>query len=245
MPIHISKPYWDGSSLLLNVMSPTAGMLEGDSVEVDVSVRPGSSLTLSNPTSLRVHKMSEQGEACWHQKFRVSPHGFLECNPEWLMLQAESAFEQTTEIVVEEEGELFFLESLAPGRIAHGEHFAFRSFKNRLRLRFAGELAACEKHHISPQRGSEIAWAKSRFKAPFYASLFLVSKKLNHAQQFFDLVYEMHGDALAIGASPLVKGPCWNVKALSDDPALLRATIAKVRNAFYASIGRPPTDLRR
>lgn len=245
-PIHISKPYWDGHSLLLNLMCPTAGMLAGDSADLDVLIEKGASLTLSNPSSLRIHKMDPEREATWRQSFRVEQGAFLENNPEWLILQGQSAFTQRSAIEVEKGGELFFIEAIAPGRIAHQEAFAFRQFRNRLSLRYDGTLALLEKHSVEPSRGTASSWSNELgAPCPFYLSLLLVSEKLGDSKDLWKEIYRLQTDGIRIGSSQLAHPACWCVKILAADPIAARKACAQVRQLFYDAIQRKPAALRR
>lgn len=245
-PIHISKPYWDQHSLLLNLMCPTAGMLAGDSAKLEIRVGNEASLTLSNPSSLRIHKMDSDSEATWYQSFTVEQDAFLENNPEWLILQGESAFTQRTTISVDRGGELFFIEAIAPGRIAHQEAFAFRQFRNRLSFRYDNKLALLEKHCIEPACGSASSWTNELGERyPFYISILLASEKLSNAKEVWQEVHEFQRDGIRIGASQLAHGACWCVKILAKDPIAARKATAAVRHRFYQTIGRKPSSLRR
>ena len=245
MPIHISKPYWDGHSLLLNVMSPTAGLLEGDEIEMVVRIREKATLVLSNPTALRIHKMSANGGAELKQRFSIESGAYLEAHPEWLILQAESSFTQTTRIDVACGAELFYLESIAPGRVAHGEAFAFRRFRNRLELRYDDSLVACEKHAISTKDDTHLPWSRAPFSPSFFVSIFLVSERLNVDSPLWPLVYEMQNETIRIGASELANPHCWNIRILSREPSDARRAIQTLRSAFYQYIDRPIPNLRR
>lgn len=245
-PIHISKPYWNGSSLLLNLMCPTAGMLANDSVDLEIKIKQDASLTLSNPSSLRIHKMDLDSEATWTQRFKIAPRAFLENNPEWIILQGESSFTQRTEIDLEKGAELFFIESIAPGRIAHDEAFAFRSFRNRLSLRYGGELALLEKHCIQPNRQTHASWTNELGETfPFYISALLASHKLSEGSELWKQIHELQQKGLRIGVSQLSKGPCWCLKILARDPILARRALNAARDLFFSLIGRQPADLRR
>lgn len=245
-PIHISKPYWDGHSLLLNLMCPTAGMLAGDSVELKIAVDPQASLTLSNPSSLRIHKMDAESDAYWNQSFTVASGSFLENNPVWLILQGESAFTQRTAIDVAAGGELFFIEAIAPGRIAHGEAFAFRQFRNRLSFSYGGKLSLLEKHCIEPAEGTAASWSNELGDDyPFYISIILVSEKLSEAKELWQEIYQLQGKGVKIGSSQLSNGPCWCVKILASNPIAARRAASSVRAQFYEKIGRKPAALRR
>ncbi len=237
----MSKPYWNGSSLLLNVMSPTAGLLEGDRVEVEVSGQAKARLVLSNPTALRIHKM-DTVKAAWSQSFRVECDGFLETHPEWIIPQAESRFEQRTRIDLQKGASLFFIEALAPGRVASGEAFRFRSFHNRLELRFDQQLAALEQSTLSPSRGSHSGWGFS-LNAAFIYSVFVSGPRLD--DDFFQFVHEQQSATLLAGSSKLASGPCWNIKLASDDPVAAKAALAAIRERFYRAVGLPLADLRK
>jgi len=227
-------------------MCPTAGMLAGDSVDLEIRIEENASLTLSNPSSLRIHKMDPDSEASWTQKFRVASGGFLENNPEWLILQGESAFTQRTEIEIAEGGELFFIESIVPGRIAHNEAFTFRRFSNRLSLRYADELSLLEKHRVQPEQGTHTSWNNALGEAcPFYISILLASHSLTDQSQLWKTIYELQEHGVRIGVSKLAKGPCWSLKILARDPIAARRALNASRHEFYREISRQPADLRR
>jgi len=242
-PIHISKPYWDDHSLLVNLMSPTAGLLEGDEVEVDVTVGNNASLVLSSPTALRIHKMDNGGNAIWNQRFSVGEGALMEYNPEWLMLQEDSSLAQSTEITLSEGADLFFIESYASGRIAHGESFKFRRFTNRFELRSGSQLSSRERFSILPASDRPQPWPVSEM--PFFASIVVSSLNLDDDSPLWNEAYGMNESKLLIGSSRLAKGPCWNIRILSDDPVKTRTAIDSLRTIFYREIGRSPTKLRR
>ncbi len=220
-------------------------MLGGDQVELDVEIESGAALTLSNPSSLRIHKMDLDEDSLWDQTFKVDSEAFLECNPEWLILQAESAFTQRTRLEVEDGGELLFIETLAPGRIAHGEAFAFRRFRNHLSLRYGGRLAAVERHDIQTARNSHRSWS-AQSPAPFYASIVMASPKLeSNAHSIWQTLHELSSESIEVGVSRLASGPCWNAKLLATNPSRARQAIATIREHYYRVIGRKASDLRR
>lgn len=224
-------------------MSPTAGMLEGDQVELDVSVQQNASLVLSNPTALRIHKM-DTGKAVWKQFFRIARRGFLETHPEWIIPQANSRFEQRTRIDLEPEGRLFFIEALAPGRVASGEVFSFDCFRNRLEMHFADQLVALEKGSLSPKLKTHSGW-KLSFRHPFAYSIFASAPELTKRDDFFQFIHDLRTPNLLCGSSRLADTPCWNIKLLSDSPVEAKAALAAIRARFYDAVGLPIVDLRK
>jgi urease accessory protein len=57
-PVHLSKPHHDEGWLVVNMASPTSGLLAGDRVEVRVAVEPGARLLLTAPSASRIHTMT-------------------------------------------------------------------------------------------------------------------------------------------------------------------------------------------
>jgi len=242
-PIHVSKPYWNGSSLLLNVMSPTAGMLEGDRVEMNISVESNANLVVSNPTALRIHKMST-GKAVWKQVFRVASEGFLETHPEWITPQAQSRFEQHSRIEIDTNGRLFFIEALAPGRVASGEAFAFDRFQNRLEVHFESRLIALEQSDITPPSQSQSGW-QAAYENPYTYSLYVSAPELVNNDEFFQFIHEQQTPTLLSGSSKLGNAPCWNIKIMSESSVEAKAALGLIREQFYRAIDLPTVDLRK
>src|SRR4051812_15555133 len=90
-PFHLSKPYWTGSLLLVNIVNPTAGLFSGDQLHLEVTVRAGASLLLTAAAAARAHS-SRDHFAGYRQIFKVEPSGWLEVYPELFIPQAESRF---------------------------------------------------------------------------------------------------------------------------------------------------------
>ena len=54
-PIHLSKSYWDGETLLVNVVNQTAGIFGGDCISTHIVVEPRARVLLSSPSAARFH----------------------------------------------------------------------------------------------------------------------------------------------------------------------------------------------
>src|ERR1700677_2810632 len=54
-PMHISKSYWDGDTLLVHLVNPTAGVFGGDRIRTHVTVEAGARVLLSSPSATRFH----------------------------------------------------------------------------------------------------------------------------------------------------------------------------------------------
>jgi len=79
-PYHVGKPYWDdaSSTLIVQVVNATAGILAGDSLVSEITVGPRAALLVTTPSASRVYRMSAGGAARSRQTFTVAEAGWLE-----------------------------------------------------------------------------------------------------------------------------------------------------------------------
>src|SRR5205085_1366195 len=116
-----------------------------DRIECDVEVQPGATLLLTTPSATRAHCM-RRGSAEVVQRMRVADGGFLEFWPELFIPQKGARYRQRTELSVAGGGELLFFESLAPGRVASGESFAYTELTWETDIRCDSTLVARERY---------------------------------------------------------------------------------------------------
>ena len=244
VPIHVSKPYWDGQALLVNLVSPTAGLLEGDTVDCKVQVSSGASLVLSAPAATRVHTMRGGGTAKLEQTFLVGKGGFLEYSPEPLILQRDSTFAQHTLIDLDGGAGLLFLENLLPGRIAHGEVFEFTSFRNRLEILRDGLPVVIENYNLGAGMPGLRDWLSS-FPEASYASFYAFSPEFLEGKPPISRIEGLHKPGELMVGMTQIDPEGWAVRILAASPILLRKAISGTRELLLGSMGRTPTDLRR
>ncbi len=237
-PVHLSKPFWENDALVLNVVSPTAGLLEGDRVRVDVAVKRGARLVLSTPAATRIHTM-RGGAAEVTQSFKVESGGSLEVSPEMLIPQRAARYLQRTLISLEKGAELMFFERLAPGRTAAGETFAYDELRWEIDLRIAGRLIARERFCLSP--GSLTA-LRRQFPAAYYGSALIVS---GAAEPCWQEIHDLHRADCWVGVSALAAPGAFALKVVAADSLGLRRTLHETRGILYRALGRPLVDLRR
>jgi urease accessory protein len=240
--MHVSKPHHDAGALVVNVVNPTAGLLEGDRVECRVEVESGAHLVLTTPSACRAHKMRE-GFAELRQDLRVASGAFLEFWPELFIPQGGARFRQRTTIFAEEGGELLFFESLAPGRVAAGESFAFCELEWETDVRFAGTLIARERYRIVPGNES-VRTLQRAFPDAYYASGFVISPNLTDKHPCWQRIHELHTRESWIGCGRLSPGG-WVIKMLASGSIELRRMLGAVRTEMYAALGREKPSVRR
>ena len=243
-PLHLSKTYWNGEILLVHVINQTAGLFGGDVVKTSVVVESGAQVLLSSPSAARFHPSGGR-EVRVQQRFEVRAGAFLDVFPEISIPQREARASQSTSIEVEPGGEVLYLETLAPGRVASGEAFEFSRFAWRTDVRLAQRLVHRERATLSPHDGS-LAGLRALFPASYYAGMILVAP----ASEAWDVAFarevgaQHRGDEIAIAATRLPAGG-WSIRILAADALILRQAIGSLRELLYRSLGRALADARR
>ena len=240
--MHISKPHHDADTLVVNIVNPTAGLLEGDRVECRVNVEGGARLLLTTPSASRAHRMRD-GVAELVQELRVAEKGFLEFWPELLIPQGGTGYRQRTQLHVEGGGELIFFESLAPGRVAFGESFAFRELTWETDVWHGPTHIARERYRLTPESES-VRTLRGVFPDAYYASGFVVSPRLTDDHPCWRRLHDLHTPEAWIGCGRLGQGG-WVIKCLASGSVILRRMLSTIRTEIYDALGRPAPSLRR
>ena len=241
-PFHLSKPYWDEHALVVQVVNPTAGLLEGDALRSDVRVDAGASLCISTPSASRVHTMRE-GCATVEQVFHVAAGGWLEYFPAALIPQSACRYRQATTIDLEAGAELFFVETLAPGRVAHGETLAFHEIDWQAELNLDGRPIAIERFRLRPEDMS-VASLKTFSPASYYGSCYLITDRVEERSEMFREIRELDCAELRVGVSRLIEAG-WSIKLLAVDSLALSRGIARIRELLAEAIPNLRANSRR
>lgn len=241
-PVHLSKTFLNNGVLIANVVSPTAGLLAGDRLEIDVRVEKKARFVLTNPAATRVHTMRD-GIASVRQKFAVTAGGWLEVWPDLFIPHAGARYRQSTDIRVETGGEMLFFELLTPGRVAFGETFAFDQLDWETDIRYGETLIVRERYSLSPT-GPSLYPLRARFPHAYHANAFVIGETLTASASCWPLLQALHGEDLWLGYSRLTQGG-WVIKLLARDSLALRRGLDAVRNALYAAAGWPQPALRK
>jgi len=240
-PMHLSKPHFDADALVVNVVNPTAGLLEGDRIACRVEVETGARLLLTTPSASRAHRMNN-GRAELVQQMRVAAGGFLEFWPELFIPQKGTRYSQRTELTVEGDGELLFSESLAPGRVASGESFAYTELEWATDVRCDTVLVARERYRLTPE-GEAVRTLRSAFPDAYYASGFVISDRLER-HEVWERIHALHASDAWIGCSRLANRG-WAIKLVAAGSVALRRMLQAVRSELYRAMNRPAPSLRR
>ena len=241
-PFHLSKPYWTGDVLLIQSVNATAGVFSGDRLELDVTVDPGARALITSPSASRIHTMPH-GRAAQNQRFSVGSGAWLEVMPELFIPQAGCRYAQATRIDVAPGGTLYFVETLAPGRVARGECLAFDELRWALEIRRAGQLLLRERYRLLGGDDPSTFALRAPAAGSYYASCCLVAEPFDWLplQRSLDA---LNGPGCHLGATR-IDDHLACIRLLAADSPTLRETLQKVRGLLSAVFPGLRADARK
>src|SRR5207253_966020 len=141
-------------------------------LRLEVEVGPGARAQLTTTGATWIYR-SRSADAVSRQQtdVTVGERGLLEYLPDPLIPYAQSRFQQSTTIELRDEATLFWWETIAPGREASGEVFAYHALRSSLELRAGAKLVAVERFTIEPllrNPASSARLGSSRYFCVFY-----------------------------------------------------------------------------
>jgi urease accessory protein len=207
-------------------------------------VDSGAAVLLTTPSASRVFRM-RSGEARSVQAFHVAPSAWLEVLPEPLVPHRGSVFHQRTSLDVAPGGSAFYADLLFPGRIAHGEIWAWSRLVLELEVRSGSALLLRERLDQSAEHLRALAdFAGAGDSACFGNAVFVPPGPAG------SVVWRNHLHALQvegswIGASPLHGDSAWSIKFVAPDPMRLRGTLAAIRRVLAPAAPHLACDPRK
>jgi urease accessory protein len=140
----------DGSALT-HLHNISGGVLGGDALELRVSVEANAQAQLTTPGATRIYRHRPGlPDASQQTRVRVETGGLLEYLPDPLIPFAQARYRQSTHIHLAPDAGLFWWETIAPGREAHGERFAYDYLEMALEIDADGRPIALERYQLRP-----------------------------------------------------------------------------------------------
>lgn len=241
-PMHLSKPWLDGETLVVNAVNPTAGLLTGDSVETQVKVESGASLLFTTPSASRAYR-TLAGTIELTQDFAVAAGGRLEVFPEMFIPQAGASCAQRTRVDIESGGEMLWIDVVAPGRVAMGESFEYRLLDWRMDVFLDRKQVVRERSVLEPGKPNLNALRKV-FPNAYYGSLYWIGGKADGASDILKRITALQSGDVWVGASRLCGGGL-TVKILAANSPAMRQAIHEIRRRIHEFRGFHGPDLRK
>lgn len=159
MVVDVQQPPWrvvrafaesNGSSLV-HLHNLSGGVLSGDRLTLDIEVGPGGAAQVTTTGATRLYRHREaDADSEQHTNIRVGEGALLEYLPDTLIPFSGSRHHQYTRISLADGAKLFWWETVAPGRQAMGETFAFDSLRIQTEVRSPSRPLLLENMLLEP-----------------------------------------------------------------------------------------------
>jgi urease accessory protein len=242
-PYHIGNSYLDSGVMQVRIVNTTAGILAGDSLEVDVEAGEGASLCLLTPAATRAYRMGA-GSATCRQRFRVASGAWLEHLPEPLHPHRDSHYTQHTRLELAAGAAAFWVDQLAPGRAGMGEMWCWRRLNMLLEVELDGMLVLREQLDSSGEEMGRLA-AFHGMPEAWFANAVVAGPALPPGDSpVWSNVRALHRDGCLCGATA-IHPKVWIVRIVAPGGLLLRDRVSELRSVLAESLAGLRTDLRR
>lgn len=152
MRLHYLDPAVPGMAFL-TIASPGGGVLQGDRLEIQISVESGAQLHVGTTSATRLYAMPG-GQAEADTRVDVAVGGYAELVPDAFIPYAGSRYVARSRHTVAEGGALLLMEVVGPGRQERGESLAYDLFKTDSEVRRPdGRLLFRDTTCLSPAEG--------------------------------------------------------------------------------------------
>ncbi len=138
--------------VLVHLHNLSGGVLAGDQLHLDVIAGAHTSVQLTSTSATRIYRSPPQTPAARQSNYiQIKTGGLLEYLPDPVIPFAGARYQQHTTIELDTDAGLFWWETLAPGRTARGELFAYEQLQISLVISTQGKPLAIEQNKIEPQ----------------------------------------------------------------------------------------------
>jgi urease accessory protein len=148
----------DGASYLM-LLNPTGGVLGNDRLVTEIVQEAGTHVCLTTPSATRIYRTAEK-PAILETTIRLSEGATLEYFPDHVIPHAGSAVRQLLRVEMARGSRAILLDSMASGRVAHGERWSFTEMDSRLEVFLCGRPVYMNRARIAPaaQRPDRPGW---------------------------------------------------------------------------------------
>ena len=241
-PFHLSKPYWDGRVLHVQLVNSTAGILAGDELELDLAAEPGALLAVTTPAAARAFMMQSGAAAC-RQRFAVGAGAWLEYSPEALYPHRETDYAQHTRLELACGAAAFFVDQLAPGRVGRGECWAWRRLRLGLDVFLDGRLLLHERLDASGPELARLAAFHGMDEA-WFGTAVIAAPALAGDAPVWEQVRALHRAGCLCGVTTLAPG-VWIVRLVAPCSVALRERLSELRDTLATVLGGLRATLRK
>jgi len=248
-PWHLLPPIYldDTGTAYTLLLNPSGGLVGGDQLSIDLQLTDDAHVIISAPSANRVYR--SQGEvSVQNVDLTVGSGSVLEWFPEHTIPFAGSRFRQRLHATLASGATLLLWDSIAAGRIARGERWAFTDLDNDIRITTASGGLLTERYLLDQH--TDLGRVGLAEEWNYVASLFVINDMMpsevwNRLEsKVASIVDERPGLVLGGVSAPAVPGLAVKLlaKAAPDLTYMLESIWAAVRDVLW---NLPPVNWRK
>jgi len=138
----------DGASYLM-LLNPTGGVLGGDHLITEIVQEAETHVCLTTPSATRIYRTAEK-PAVLETVIHVGEGATLEYFPDHVIPHIGSAVRQSLRVEMARGSRAIILDSMASGRVAHGERWCFTEMDSRTEVYAQGKPVYINRTKIVP-----------------------------------------------------------------------------------------------
>lgn len=154
VPLQVLRPVYrdDTGMAYIYLLNPCGGVVGGDHFDLSITLQAGAHAYVTTPSATKLYAAPQQA-ARQTIAFTLQTNSVLAYMPAQTIPFADAAFEQQIHLHMAPGACAFLSDILAPGRVARGEYFQYRSYDSHLRVDTAAGEALLEDHvRLRPRR---------------------------------------------------------------------------------------------
>lgn len=149
-PLKIARPFYHDKYTEIIMMSASAGMLDGDTYDIEIAVGEGAALKFSEQSYGKIFKADKIGVQK-SVRINVGRNGSLLYFPMPVIPFEGSIFRNFSEIRLDEDSRFVMCDILTCGRVAMNESFAFSGYKSRTAVYADNRLVFLDNQRLFPK----------------------------------------------------------------------------------------------
>ena len=224
----------------LYLINTSPGLLAQDCLNLSLELAEGTKVYFTDQAATKVHAMPKRSTKAETQlKINVGAGASLELIPEPIILFADAALEQSTQIRLNSSDSVaVWSEILLPGRLTRGEYYDFRYYHSRLEIYDLTGLCFCDATYLegkdNPFRQNDLFASQ-----PILGNLYLLQPQidLKLLSQKLEITAGYEGMSLASSILPDHKGLM--IKVMANKTSLIKQYFHYVLNCVRSLSDRP------
>jgi urease accessory protein len=134
------------------VQNPTGGVFSGDRLLTSVTAGAGARVHLTTQSATKLYRM-DSGDARHDLRFKLAAGAYVESIPDPLIPQSGTRYRQCTRVDLDAAAMFIGVETIAPGRRARGERFAYDRLELSTGVFLRGHEVCAEAIRLAPRHG--------------------------------------------------------------------------------------------